>query len=616
MGDSTIPRQLVEYANTRIDRIAADTPGVVVYDFARLALEMGLAQLFDPRLDYISRMPFAPAAQIAIAKGLARVIRALHVPPAKCLVLDLDNTLWGGVLGEVGLGGIALGDDYPCRVYRDFQVAALAFRHRGVLLAIASKNNDIEARQVFEQHPDMVLRWEDFAAIQIHWKDKASSLRAIAEQLRIGLDALVFYDDSPMERAWVRNELPEVRVIEVSDDLLRRVAALESCEAFDQVAVSSEDRQRTILYEIDRQRELAKGESTSLSDFLSTLQIRVAVGPVDGSTLPRVAQLIAKTNQFNLTGHRSTEAELQAQLASGAIGVWLRASDRFGDYGLVGAAFAILDSPGVWRIDNFVMSCRILGRRVESALLAAIARRAFDSGAVRLIGDFVASLRNAAAQDFYAVQGFEAEEGHWVWDFARGLIPLPSHLIPTEGFLPAVGDGPPTLIIPTEGTAPGVGPHNVGQTPWSAVDPLVYLLAEPQILPIGDPRTVGPLPTGRPGGSTADQGVCPTLFRGPTFRCPPPRCSPFRCFTLNFFSQKAMTHLREIVANVLGVSPDDLQDTSSPRDFAQWDSAAHIEIVLSAEAEYGVSFTPEEMGEVLSVGALEAALRTKGARLE
>jgi FkbH-like protein len=435
------PARIVEYANTRIERMA--TPGVVVYDFARAALEIGLTQLFDPRLDYVSRMPFGPAAQIAIAQGLARVVRALHVPPAKCLVVDLDNTLWGGVLGEVGLGGIALGDDYPGRVYRDFQAVVRAFRHRGTLLAIASKNNDIEARQVFEQHPDMVLRWEDFAAVQIHWKDKASSLRAIAEQLRIGLDAVAFYDDSPVERAWVRNELPEVAVIEVPDDLLLRVAALETCEAFDQIAVSAEDRQRAALYEIDQKRELARSGSASVGDFLSTLQIRVSVGLVDGDTLPRVAQLIQKTNQFNLTGRRYTEAELQAQLAAGAVGYWLRASDRFGDYGLVGTAFALEDAPGIWRIDSFVMSCRILGRQVETALLAAIARQAFDSGAMRLIGDFVDSPRNAPARDFYAGQRFECEDGKWVWDFARGLISLPSHLIPTEGFTPPVGTGPP-----------------------------------------------------------------------------------------------------------------------------------------------------------------------------
>ena len=220
------PARVVEYANTLLDGIAGQHPGVVVFDFARLALEVGLRQLFDVRLDYVSRMPFGPAAQIAIARGLARLIRALHVPPVKCLVLDLDNTLWGGVLGEAGPGGIALGEDYPGSVYRDFQWAIRELRNRGILLAMASKNNDIEVRQVFAQHPDMVLRWEDFAATQIHWEDKASSLRAIAGQLRIGLDSLVFYDDSPVERAWVRSELPEVTVIEVPADPLQRVAEL------------------------------------------------------------------------------------------------------------------------------------------------------------------------------------------------------------------------------------------------------------------------------------------------------------------------------------------------------------------------------------------------------
>jgi len=168
-------------------------------------------------------------AQIAIAKGLARLIRAIHVPPAKCLAVDLDDTLWGGILGEVGRGGIALGQDYPGRVYRDFQSALRALRQRGILLAIASKNNEVEVREVFAHHLDMVLRWEDFAATQIHWGDKAGSLRAIAEQLRIGLDALAFYDDSPVEREWVRSELPEVNVIEVPTS----VAWMKVFPAFD-----------------------------------------------------------------------------------------------------------------------------------------------------------------------------------------------------------------------------------------------------------------------------------------------------------------------------------------------------------------------------------------------
>ena len=274
----------------------------------------------------------------------------------------------------------------------------------------------------------MVLGWEDFAATRINWEDKAASLRAIAGELRIGLSSLAFYDDNPVEREWVRSELPEVTVIEVPDDPLQRVAALHACEAFDQVTVSREDLQRATLYEHDRQREAARSGSASLADFLATLQIRVTAGPVDRATLPRVAQLIHKTNQFNLTARRYTEAELQGQLDGGAIACWLRASDRFGDYGLVGAAIALPENPADWRIDSFVLSCRILGRQVEAALLAAIAQRVSAAGAARLIGEYVPTGRNAPTRDFYAGRGFEAEGDRWVWDFSRGRIEPPAHL--------------------------------------------------------------------------------------------------------------------------------------------------------------------------------------------
>lgn len=393
-----VPHPEVEEANRALDRLAHETPGVVIFDFARLSLETGLASLYDSRLDYVSRTPFGPAAQLAIARGLARLIRATRVPPAKCLVLDLDNTLWGGILGEAGPGGIALGHDYPGRIYHDFQLAVRTFRDRGTLLAIASKNNDTEAIQIIQQHPDMVLRLEDFAAVQIHWNDKAFSLRAIASQLRIGLDSLVFYDDSPIERAWIRAELPEVTVIEVPDDPLQRVAALYGCEAFDQIALSDEDRKRASLYQLDQKREQVRLESHTLSDFLTTLQIRVTTGRVDGDTLPRVAQLINKTNQFNLTGRRYTESEIQQQIDSGAIALWLRASDRFGDYGLVGAAIALPESAEALRIDTFVLSCRILGRQVENDLLSALTR---EAGAKRLRPEYIPTGRNAPAKLFY-----------------------------------------------------------------------------------------------------------------------------------------------------------------------------------------------------------------------
>jgi len=435
----------IEATNRALDQFAEKTPGVVIFDFARLSLETGLASLYDPRLDYVSRTPFGPSAQLAIARGLARLIRATRVPPAKCLVLDLDNTLWGGILGEAGLGGIELGNDYPGSLYRDFQLAVRTFRDRGILLAIASKNNDTETIQILQQHPDMVLRLEDFAAVQIHWNDKASSLRAIASQLRIGLDSLVFYDDSPIERAWIRTELPEVTVIEVPVDPLQRVAALYACEAFDQTALSDEDRKRASLYQLDQKREEVRSESHTLSDFLTTLQIRVTTGRVDGDTLPRVAQLINKTNQFNLTGRRYTESEIQQQIDTGAIALWLRASDRFGDYGLVGAAIALPESAEVWRIDTFVLSCRILGRQVENELLSALTR---EVGAKRLRPEYIPTGRNAPAKHFYdtcLAVGTAPTVGA-----SPSVVPHPTEPRP---------QGERCLTKPTPGTEPTVGPR-------------------------------------------------------------------------------------------------------------------------------------------------------------
>ncbi len=427
-GVTQSPAALVAHANALLDAFCGAQPGVFVFDFARFVLDAGLRGLSDRRLDYISRMPFGTSAQIELARRLARWIRALAVPAAKCLVLDLDNTLWGGILGEVGPGGIGLGHDYPGSVFRDFQFAVRGLRHRGILLAIASKNNEAEVQEVFATHPDMVLRWEDFAAAEIHWRDKAASLRVIAGKLRIGLDALVFYDDNPVEREWVRSQLPEVHVIEVPDDLLLRVPALDDCELFDQVTVSAEDRLRASLYEQDRRREQVARESASLADFLSRLEIRATTGTVDEATLPRVVQLINKTNQFNLTGRRSSEAVLQAQLNAGAIGCWIRTADRFGDYGLVGAAIAVPETQRDWRIDNFVVSCRILGRQVEKALLAALARRVAEHGAQRLIGDYIPTSKNSPARDFYSNCGLQPDGGRWLWDFTQGCPASPAHL--------------------------------------------------------------------------------------------------------------------------------------------------------------------------------------------
>ena len=411
--------------NHRLARGCAAIPGTVVFDAARVATELGTRQWYDAKLAALARIPFGGAAQLAVAKQLARTLRAMTRTPCKCLVLDLDNTLWGGVLGEDGAAGIALGEDHPGSVFKGFQRVLRGYRDRGVLLAIASKNNEADVAELFASHRDMVLRPDDFAARQIHWNDKASSLRAIAKELEIGVDSLAFFDDNPVERAWVREQLPEVTVIDVPVDPSRYVDALDDCGAFDHLVVTAEDRQRAEQYRTEVVRRDLERTSGSLEEFLRALQMKITIGGVDAQTMPRVAQLLGKTNQFNVTTRRHTEAELQAMLDAGGIALWMRISDRYGDNGLVGVAIAVPDHGGPsaatdYRLDSFVMSCRVLGRRAEHALLHAIARRARQRGARTLLGEFIPTKKNAPAVGFFADAGFarDARPAWWRLDLA------------------------------------------------------------------------------------------------------------------------------------------------------------------------------------------------------
>ena len=417
--------------NHKLARACAAILGTVMFDAARVATELGTRQWYDAKLAALARIPFGGAAQLAIAKQLARTLRAMTRPPCKCLVLDLDNTLWGGVLGEDGIAGIRLGEDHPGSAYKAFQRVLRGYRDRGVLLAIASKNNEADVAELFAGHRDMVLRREDFAAQEIHWNDKASSLRAIAKQLDIGVDSLAFFDDNPVERAWVREQLPEVTVIDVPADPLRYVDALDDAGAFDHLVITAEDRQRAEQYRTEVVRRDLERSSGSLEEFLRALQMKVTIGGIDAATLPRVAQLLGKTNQFNVTTRRHTETELQAMLDAGAIGLWMRVADRYGDNGLVGVALAVREPGGDFRLDSFLMSCRVLGRRAEHALLHAIVRRARQRGARTLLGEFIPTKKNAPAAGFFADAGFarDPRPAWWRLDLA------------------AVGDAPPLFEV-------------------------------------------------------------------------------------------------------------------------------------------------------------------------
>lgn len=402
----------VQRLNEDLAQVCAALPDVQVLDVARVASEVGLDRWRDERLEYLAKAPWSMDACVAVAKAAARRLRPWFIAPKKCLVLDLDNTLWGGVLGEAGKDGIALGPDYPGNVFLDFHRRVLALRDSGILLAAASKNNAADVEEVFAQHPASLIKREHFAAFEVHWEDKATSLRRIAASLNIGLDALVFFDDNPVERQWVREQLPMVTVLEVPTSPMGYVRTLAESGCFDLVALTSEDRKRATLYQEDSGRQALQQQAGSLDEFLAGLNMTLTVGRVDESTLPRVAQLLGKTNQFNLTTRRHGAAELQQMIDAGAIVLWARVKDRFGDAGLIAAAVLVPEGAERWRIDTFLMSCRVIGRGVETALLAVMEQMVHSRGGRLIIGEFIATAKNQPAAEFLPQHGFVPEEGN------------------------------------------------------------------------------------------------------------------------------------------------------------------------------------------------------------
>jgi FkbH-like protein len=414
-----INRRLAELCRTRY-RTA------YVVDEERLQAQTGKAQATDSRLWLTARVPWSDSMHLALAREYVRYMRALRGMTRKCIVLDLDNTLWGGVVGEDGVDGIQLGADAPGNAFVAFQRELERLWRRGVLLAIASKNNYADVAPVFEGHPAMVLRWSHVAAQRINWSPKAANLRELASELNIGLDSLVFLDDNPVERAAVRAEVPEVLVPDLPRDPALYRAALLELDVFESLGLTAEDRNRGKLYaeQAERRAFEASAQDGSLEDYLERLDIVVEFAPVDARTLTRVAQLTNKTNQFNMTTRRYTEGEILAMQAAGHDVVAMRVADRFGDNGLVGVAILGPLSDGIKEIDTLLMSCRVMGRGVESAFVAHLAEHARAQAATSLRGRYIPTPKNAPARDCYARLGFaraeEQPDGTEVWELDLG----------------------------------------------------------------------------------------------------------------------------------------------------------------------------------------------------
>ncbi|MFO0944466.1 MAG: HAD-IIIC family phosphatase [Planctomycetota bacterium] len=398
---------------------------VCVVDLDWQARSIGYAALRDERLWYLGRMRLSPVGLATLAECVGRSLAAVQGKVRKVAVLDLDNTLWGGVIGEAGLKGIKLGDEGIGLAFQDFQRELLKLHDSGIVLALCSKNEAADAWEVFDRHPGMILKRDHIAAARINWQDKATNISELAEELNLGLDSFVFFDDSPFERDWVTKALPMVAVPSIPEDPTSRPEFLRKLAYYLRTNVTDADRKRTESYRADGLRRELKSKVTSFEDFLVSLDLELTIAPVDETTIARGAQLCQRTNQFNLTTVRHALADLERFQKDANYRMYTMAvRDRFGDSGITGLAILRREKDDVI-VDTFLMSCRVLGRKLETAFLRYLVGVAKDWGASRMQGIFIPSAKNAQVANFYPDHGFVGQGEQFQLDLAGASADIP-----------------------------------------------------------------------------------------------------------------------------------------------------------------------------------------------
>jgi FkbH-like protein len=400
----------------------ADSAGVDLLALDASAEQHGVSAWYDEALWHKAKQEIHPLAVPMYGELTMRLVAAQRGLSSKCLVLDLDNTLWGGVIGDDGLEGIILGQGSALgEAYVEFQRWVLDQARRGVILAVCSKNDEENALLPFERHPEMVLSRSDIAAFAANWEDKPANLRAIANRLNIGTDSLVFVDDNAFERNIVRRELPEVAVPELPEDPALYASCLADGGYFEALSITADDLERTRQYQANLRRETVRAGATDLNSYLASLKMDLWAKPLDRVNLKRVTQLINKTNQFNLTTRRYSEAEVEALIGqTDVLGLHFRLTDSLGDNGIISAIIAKPDSDAKRMIiDTWLMSCRVLGRQVENACLNILAAKAKDLGATEIVGEYIPTGRNDMVRDHFRKLTFlpvrEDLDGRSVW---------------------------------------------------------------------------------------------------------------------------------------------------------------------------------------------------------
>ena len=418
-------RNICERINLGLVDDLAGSPDLML-DTAALAETVGLAEWNNPTLWNIAKAQITDAYLPLWAEHVARIAAAMKGRSRRALVLDLDNTLWGGVIGDDGLEGILIGQgDATGEAHLEVQRMALALRDRGVILAVSSKNTDEIARRPFVEHPDMLLRLDHLALFQANWNDKATNITAIARELSLGLESFVFLDDNPAERALVRRTLPEVAVPELPDDPALYARTLAAAGYFELIAFSAEDATRAEMYQNNAKRAALKEGVADMGAYLASLDMEIGFAPFDATGRARIAQLISKSNQFNLTTRRYSEAEVAALGEDRkTFTLQVRLTDAFGDNGMISVVICRESGDREWEIDTWLMSCRVLGRGVERMVLRETLERARAAGVDRLVGRYIPTAKNAMVADHYKLLGFAPtsgeDGGETTWSLATG----------------------------------------------------------------------------------------------------------------------------------------------------------------------------------------------------
>ncbi|WP_336961472.1 HAD family hydrolase [Sphingobium aquiterrae] len=408
-GDLATPGSSARFRH-RLNLLIADGAARgrwLIWDQAALAGRMGLDQWFDPALYHAAKIPFSLSACPLAADSLSALLAALKGKAARALVLDLDNTLWGGVIGDDGLSGIRIGQNSAeGEAFVAFQRFVLQLRERGVVLAVCSKNEDAIAREPFRNHPDMLLKEHHVALFQANWQDKATNIRSIAQTLCLGLESLAFVDDNPAERARVRQALPLVSTIEIGEDPSFFIDRVARSGVFSHGPLNAEDMARADSYGGRAAAAEVRARIGNYEDYLKSLDMRMTIAPFDDVGRARITQLINKSNQFNLTTRRYNEEEVKAiQADRGLMGWQVRLEDRFAQHGMIGVVIVRKDDP-CWQIDSWLQSCRVLERGVEQAIMNSLFEAARHAGVDHVCGVYIPTDRNAMVADFYPRLGF------------------------------------------------------------------------------------------------------------------------------------------------------------------------------------------------------------------